>query len=119
MKVPTWIYVAAGIVVIGLVFVIQTLDNYKLTGALSDKKVGKQLTIIISEDTVVDSEYITKVMNGEIETNTPNFDLLDKSECEKLISYMEDNKLVIVAGKYEINQGWRFEKIIEVLKFAN
>jgi len=32
---------------------------------------------------------------------------------------MEDNKLVIVAGKYEINQGWRFEKIIEVLKFAN
>jgi len=69
---------------------------------------GKNLEIIISENDIVDSEHLQKVLDGKIQKDIPYFDMWNDKELSKLIEYMSDNNYIIVPGRYVINQAWRF-----------
>jgi sulfur transfer complex TusBCD TusB component (DsrH family) len=79
--------------------------------------VGKKLTIVITEDMIVDASFIIKVNKGEIKYDKPFFNMIGVEKCDKLIDYMVNNQLVIEPGKYVIFQSWSLDKIIENLHF--
>lgn len=72
-------------------------------------KFGKNITITISEDEVIDSEHLQNVLNGTVKKDIPYFNLLDDDELAKLIEYMTENNLIIKPGKYTFNQSWKFD----------
>lgn len=109
----------ATILLIGIMlFCVFTKPNIMLSENMKNKKIGKDLVIIIPEGMVVDNTYLYNVKNGSILHNKPFFNFIDDVEYEKLVNYMKKNNLVITPGKYTINQAWSAEKIIEHLKFS-
>ena len=83
-------------------------DNHKI-GDLEITNLGKNLTITVSENETVDSEYLQNVLDGKIKKDVPYFDLWDSSELAKMIDYMDKNNLALVEGVYTFNQTWTFE----------
>ncbi len=71
---------------------------------------GKNLEIVISENDIVDSEHLQKVLDGEIQKDMPYFDMWNDKELSKLIEYMSDKDYTIVPGRYVINQSWIFSE---------
>lgn len=103
-------------------------QNEKQIADLLSFGIGKNLAIEIPEDEIVDATHLKKVLDGEIQKETPYFDIWNDTELLKLIEYMEDNNYMIVPGRYVINQAWKFSdgKFLvgigeerEVLKFIN
>jgi hypothetical protein len=103
-------------------------DNTEMKSGLKKDslqlRIGKNFTVNIPEDVIVDASFIDKVNKGEIEYKRPNglypqkfFNLIGDEERNKLINYMADNQLVIEPGLYTINQAWSADKIIETLRF--
>ena len=117
MKVNPWLGTIFLTMIIIMNFCLFSSNKFTSLGEFGNMKIGKILTIVVSDEMVVDASYITKVKNKEINYNEPFFHMIDKNEFKNLIKYMNDNKLVIESGKYYINQAWTYEKIIEELKF--
>jgi hypothetical protein len=89
-------------------------------------KIGKNITVTITENETVDAEHLQRVFDGELKKEIPYFDLLDNDELKNMIDYMKQNDYVIVPGQYTFNQGWHFKngvfilnsgKTLEVFKF--
>lgn len=90
-------------------------NNVKENDGLHETNFGKNLTITVSEDEIVDAEYLQKVLDGEIKKEVPYFDLLDEKELKNLIDYMAQNSYIIVPGQYTFDQAWIFENGMFVL----
>ena len=78
-------------------------------GNLQDINLGKDLTITVSENDIIDAEYLQKALDGEIKKDAPSFDLWDSEELMKMIDYMNENNLMLDTGKYTFNQSWKFD----------
>jgi len=106
-------------VVVLIIIVVKSLyvSYHEVTKELENERIGKDLTINISEEMEVDSSFINKVVHEKINCDGTFFGMIDDEECKKLVEYMSDNNLVIETGVYIINQTWNAEKIIETLKF--
>jgi outer membrane protein assembly factor BamE (lipoprotein component of BamABCDE complex) len=84
-------------------------NNYNKNESLQEMRLGKNLIITISNDEIIDAEYLQKVFDGEIKKEALFFNMLDNTEFKNMINYMKQNNYMIVAGQYTINQAWRFE----------
>lgn len=82
---------------------------------LSKVNFGKNLTITVSDKETIDAEYLKQVLEGKIKRNSPFFDLWDNQELKKMINYMAENNLILVAGEYTFNQAWKFDNGFLVL----
>ena len=71
--------------------------------------MGKNLTVTVSEDEIIDADYLRKVLEGEANKDESVFYLWDSEELTKLIDYMSENDLIIAAGQYSFNQACNFE----------
>lgn len=92
-----------------LVFVTSCNNNSNENGDLQGMKFGKDLTITVSDNEIIDSEYLQKVLDGEVKKDVPYFDLWDAQELKNLIDYMKQNDYMIIPGQYTFNQAWKFE----------
>lgn len=98
-----------------LVFTIGCRNNTEGNGGLQGMKFGKNISITVSDNEVVDANYLQKVLDGEVKKEVPYFDLLDDKELKSLIDYMEQNNFIIVPGQYAFNQAWAFDNGVFVL----
>jgi len=71
-------------------------------------RIGKELTIVVEENELIDAEYLKGTLNSEA-TIDNNFRLMDDNELNKMIDYMEKHNLKLAPGKYTFNQAWRFD----------
>ena len=76
---------------------------------LNEMRFGKNITIIITEEDIIDAVHLQKILDRELFIAEPYFDLWDNEELRKMIKYMKQNNYIIAPGKYIINQGWRFD----------
>lgn len=91
-----------------------------MTG-LNRKVIGKNIHLCFKGEEG-NATYLEKLLNEKekrIENQDPNekIQLLDKKAIEKLISYMKEEGLRIVAGEYIIPQTSDYEEIISILMF--
>ncbi len=77
-------------------------DNAGIVG------IGKTIEVTINNDEFRDYRFVEK----NIELSKWN-----ENEKNKFINYMKENKLILKAGSYKINQGTTYEKAKEIFKF--
>ena len=94
--------------IIGLLLLTGCDKNVE-NGGVDAMKFGKNLTITISEDEIVDANYLQKVLDKEIVKDIPYFDMWDNIELKKLIDYLAENDYFIKPGSYTFNQAWGFD----------
>lgn len=97
-----------GLLVFIAVLMMSSSNNFNVNKEKQRMKLGKKLTIVVSDDEVIDAEYLQKVLNGEIKKEVAWFDLWDANELEKLINYMDINDYMIEPGEYTFSQAWGF-----------
>ena len=84
-------------------------NNFNENGDLTGMKFGKNITIIVSDDEIIDGDYLQRMLDGEIKKEIPYFDLWDNDELKNMIDYMKKNNFIIASGQYTFNQSWKFE----------
>ena len=72
-------------------------------------KFGKSFNIVVSENEVIDDQYLQKVLDGGIVKDAPYFDMLGSDQLKTMINYMSANNLAIAPGVYAVNQSWKFK----------
>jgi hypothetical protein len=100
------------ILILSLVCVFVTCRNKILVENIELKKeiyIGKHFTISVSENEIIDANYLQNVLDGKIRKDVPYFDLWNNNELKKLIDYMKCNNFIIAPGEYRFNQGWQFK----------
>lgn len=83
--------------------------NSSRTESEKELYLGKNLTVTVSEDEIIDADYLRKVLEDEANKDESVFYLWDSEELTKLIDYMSENDLIIAAGQYSFNQACNFE----------
>ena len=93
--------------------VILTRRNYdiKSTSNSIPFRIGKTVTIQVSNNEVVDSEAICR--------RVKNTDLLDENAMNKLAKYMDNHNVKIREGTYRLNQAYSYEEILATLLFVS
>lgn len=92
-----------------ILIVLTGCENDTENGDLNAMKLGKNLTITISDDETVDANYLQKILDKEIVKDVPYFDMWDDVELKNLIDYLSINNYVIKPGTYTFNQAWGFD----------
>lgn len=76
---------------------------------INDMRIGKNITVEITDGENINSDYLRNVLNGTTVEPNPFFTMMEAQELEKLIEYMEENDYKIGSGVYTINQAWKFD----------
>lgn len=84
-------------------------ERQKENTDINDMRIGKNITVEITDGESINSDYLRNVLNGTTVEPNPFFIMMEDRELEKLIEYMEENEYKIGSGVYTINQAWRFD----------
>lgn len=94
-----------------LIFMITPVYNSVLTKRAFDKAdivtLGKTLNIVIKEEDIKDYTFVQKNME---------LSKWKKSEKNNFIDYMKNKDLILESGNYNINQGTKWKKALEIFE---
>ncbi|MDD4096321.1 MAG: hypothetical protein PHP22_08800 [Oscillospiraceae bacterium] len=101
------LFVVLILVIVAIVYIYKIVENFNF---------GKSFVISVEEGEVIDYNAVNqdRYING---AQQMWFDMIKDTERKKLVSYMKKNNYIIVPGKYDLRQGYKFKDIQEELEF--